>query len=280
MQNQIKFINCNDLEIVISIEGQIIEKHPFYYPAIVLVYVKKGVLFVELDNQTKTVERGNFLLINKHTHGFMHKAWTEEEGEAKVYVFIFQQKFIEQVKQQFHNNASSDERVQPIYILPPNHILSGLFDSILIYIQQEEELDTNLVTLKTLEAMMGILNYHPECHHVFLQEQQDEKINLQTLIENNYTFNVPLAKLAELSGRSLSTFSRDFKAIYHESPHRWIRKRRLLKAKELLLNTNRKPVEFYLELGFESIAHFSRVFKKEFGMTMTEFRKKNHSQIQ
>lgn len=280
MINQIKYINCNDLEIVASVEGQVVEKHPFYYPAIVLLYVKKGAIHLELDKRNEMVERGNFLLINKYTNGFMHKSWTVEEREAKVYALIFHQKFIEKVKQQFiQNSVSANEEIRSTYILPPNHILRGLFDSILRYIDQEQELDTNLVELKTLEAMMGILNFHPECYPLFQQEYDQEKIDLRQLVENNYMYNVPLSKLAELSRRSLSTFSRDFKAIYGESPHRWIRKRRLLKAKDLLLNTNRKPVEFYMEIGFESLAHFSRAFKKEFGITLTDFRKNNRSKI-
>ncbi|MEM7104690.1 MAG: AraC family transcriptional regulator [Bacteroidota bacterium] len=278
--NQIKFINCGDLEIMVSIEGQAVEKHPYYYPAIVLLYAKKGTIVLEADKTIKKVPAGNFLLINRFSTGFMHKTWTAEEGEANVFAFVFHQEFVKKVRQQFStNDTDRNIEVQSTYILPPNPILSGLFDSIFNYIQQEQTLDTSLVELKTMEAMMGVLNYHPECHNIFLTERPDEKLDLQQLVESNYMYNVPLSKLAQLSGRSLSTFSRDFKAIFNDSPHRWIRKRRLIKAKEMLLNTNRKPVEFYMELGFESLAHFSRVFKKEFGVTLTEFRKNNYSKL-
>lgn len=280
MLNQIKFIECNDLEIIVSIEGQAVDKHPFYYPAIVLIYARKGKLILEVDKRTETVETGNSILINKYVHGFMRKSWTVEEGQANMYAFIFHQSFVEKVKKRFHQHAGSTTNgIEATYVLPPNPILTGLFESIASYIRNEQALDPHLVELKTMEAMMGILNFHPECHPLFFQEANQEKVDLQQLIENNYMYNLPLNKLAELSGRSLSTFSRDFKAIYKESPHRWIRKRRLLKAQELLLNTNRKPVEFYMELGFESLAHFSRAFKKEFGITLTEFRKSNHSEL-
>jgi AraC-like DNA-binding protein len=280
MLNQIKFIECNDLEIIVSIEGQVVEKHPFYYPAIVLMYARKGKLILEIDKQTETLETGNFLLINRYVHGFMRKSWTVEEGEANMYAFIFHQSFLEKVKKQFPQySKSSTNEIKSTYLLPPNPILSGLFESIASYIREEQALDTHLVALKTMEAMMGILNFHPECHPLFFQAINNEKVDLQQLIENNYMYNIPLSKLAELSGRSLSTFSRDFKVLYDESPHRWIRKRRLLKAQEWLLNTNKKPVEFYMELGFESLAHFSRAFKKEFGVTLTEFRKGNHSEL-
>ena len=278
MANQIKYISSGDLEIMVSVEGQATDRHPFYYPAIVLVYMKKGTLHIELEEETQIVERGNFALIDKFTHGLMYKSWTAQEGEAHMYAFVLQNQFIEKVKQRLKTSLQSHP-MQSVYILPPNLILNGLFDSVVTYVHQAEGLDKQLVELKTLEAMMGILKFHPECHALFQQENSSEKIGLQLLIENNYMYNLPLSKLAELSGRSLSTFRRDFKSIYNEPPHRWIRRRRLLKAKELLLNTNRKPSEFYLELGFESLAHFSRAFKKEFGLTLTDFRKNNHSKI-
>lgn len=280
MLKQLKYINSGELEIVVSIEGQVTDKHSFYYPAIVLVYMKKGRLHIESEKGIKLVEKGNFALIGKYSQGLMYKSWTAEEGEAQMYAFIFQNQFVEKVRQRLSQNVSQKSvQVDSIVVLPPNVILNGLFDSIVTYVHEAQALDTQLVELKTLEAMMGILKFHPECYALFQHTNSSEKVNLQLLIENNYMYNVPLSKLAELSGRSLSTFSRDFKAIYNESPHRWIRKRRLLKAKELLLNTNRKPSEFYLELGFESLAHFSRAFKKEFGVTMTDFRKSNHSKI-
>lgn len=279
MVNQIKYIDCEDLKVMASIEGQTQNKHPFYQPAIVLFYIKKGTMIVETDGQTERVTKGNFLLLNRYSHGFMEKSWTPEEGNAHVFAFAFHQRFIEKVKNQFPEKLSNYQAVKSTYVLPPNHVLKGLFDSLFGYIQQKGPLDTSLIELKTLEGMMGVLNFHPECHPVFNQELSSEKVNLPQLIENNYMYNISLKDLADLSGRSLSTFSRDFKAIYKESPHRWIRKRRLIRAKELLLNTNRKPIEFYLDLGFESLAHFSRAFKKEFGMTLTDYRKNNQSRI-
>lgn len=280
MENQVKFINCNDLEIMASVEGKVTEKHAFYHPAIVLIYLKKGTLHIEINKQKISIPKDNFILINRFTQGFMHKTWTEEEQEAQMYAFILADKFVDKVRRNFTlNTVKNSNGVDPLYILPPNHILNGLFDSIFSYINEYQELDTQLVELKTLEAMMGILKFHPECHVLFQQEFDNQEFNLQQFIETNYMYNVPLNRLAEMSGKSLSTFCREFKAIYNEPPHRWIKKRRLLKAKELLLNTNRRPSEFYLELGFESLAHFSRTFKKEFGVTLTDFRKSNHAKI-
>ncbi|WP_245592363.1 helix-turn-helix domain-containing protein [Ectobacillus panaciterrae] len=68
---------------------------------------------------------------------------------------------------------------------------------------------------------------------------------------------VSLNELAYLSGRSLSTFKRDFRKIYNTSPMKWIRNRRLDKAKELLTHTSLSVSDVCFSTGFENIAHFS-----------------------
>jgi AraC-like DNA-binding protein len=85
-----------------------------------------------------------------------------------------------------------------------------------------------------------------------------------------YKFNVNMERFAFLTGRSLSGFKRDFKTIFHETPNRWLLKRRLQEARFLIEENNQKPADIYLDLGFEDITHFYFVFKKEFGATPSE----------
>ncbi|WP_260845799.1 AraC family transcriptional regulator [Paenibacillus sp. Y412MC10] len=76
-----------------------------------------------------------------------------------------------------------------------------------------------------------------------------------------------------MSGRSLAAFKRDFQAIYNTSPLKWVRNRRLDKAKELLAETVLSVTDVCFSTGFENIAHFSKVFKERFGLPPSEFRR-------
>ena len=89
-------------------------------------------------------------------------------------------------------------------------------------------------------------------------------------MQNNFMFNMPLEKFAYLTGRSLTTFKRDFQKLYNQSPQRWLTRRRLELAYYQLVEKKRKPVEVYLETGFENLSHFSFAFKKHFGYSPTE----------
>jgi len=54
-------------------------------------------------------------------------------------------------------------------------------------------------------------------------------------------------------------------------PRHWLQEKRLKEAKHLIEAKHQKPSAIYLDLGFESLSHFSHSFKKKFGKAPTEF---------
>lgn len=91
-------------------------------------------------------------------------------------------------------------------------------------------------------------------------------------MEENYQYNLSLARFAYLSGRSLASYKRDFEQVYQLSPGKWLLNRRLEEAGKLLKQKGKKPAEIYLSLGFEDLSHFSRAFKKKYGMSPSKIK--------
>lgn len=81
--------------------------------------------------------------------------------------------------------------------------------------------------------------------------------------------NLTMEKFGYLTGRSLTTFKRDFKKIFNSTPQKWIIQKRLELAHYQLSEKKQKPVDVYLETGFENLSHFSFAFKKHFGYAPT-----------
>jgi AraC-like DNA-binding protein len=81
---------------------------------------------------------------------------------------------------------------------------------------------------------------------------------------------MPLEKFGYLTGRSLTTFKRDFKKVFATTPQRWLTKKRLDLAHYQFVEKKGKPIEVCYEVGFENLSHFSFAFKKQFGYTPTE----------
>jgi AraC-like DNA-binding protein len=98
------------------------------------------------------------------------------------------------------------------------------------------------------------------------------KIDLQDFMEKNFRCDMSMTEFARASGRSLSTFKRDFKKMSELSPERWLTDRRLRSAFELL-KRGRRVSDACFDVGFKNVSHFSAIFKKKFGITPGEARK-------
>ena len=96
--------------------------------------------------------------------------------------------------------------------------------------------------------------------------------DLKITIENNLFSMLSLSELAHLCNMSLPTFNRKFKAIYRESPRKYITDKKLSKAKNLLVNTSLSIGEIAYQCGFDSVSTFNRVFKTAFKKNPTSYR--------
>ena len=86
-------------------------------------------------------------------------------------------------------------------------------------------------------------------------------------MEANYTQDMTLEEFATYTGRSIATFKRDFAKVSDLSPEKWLIRKRLDKAYEMLRNGKRKPSDVYYEVGFKNRSHFSIAFKRQFGVS-------------
>jgi AraC-like DNA-binding protein len=163
-------------------------------------------------------------------------------------------------------SGSADNSVR---ILNEQPLLSSFFSSILPYFELEHRLPENIAQLKFEEAISILRYIEPNIDNVLADFSEPGKINLVDFMEKHYKFNFSLEKFAYLSGRSLSTFIRDFKKAFKVTPQRWLTRKRLELAHFMLSKKNRKAGEIYLEIGFENLSHFSFAFKKQFGYSPT-----------
>ncbi|MGX5856502.1 helix-turn-helix domain-containing protein [Dyadobacter jiangsuensis] len=148
-------------------------------------------------------------------------------------------------------------------------LLDSLFASMLPYFDLNKPLPEKLVEIKTHEAIEILRTVRADIDGILSDFSEPGKINLADFMEKNYMFNISLDKFARLTGRSLTTFQRDFKKAFEMSPQRWLTKKRLTLAHYQLSENRKRPVDVYFETGFENLSHFSYAFKKQFGYPPT-----------
>ncbi|MDB4582629.1 AraC family transcriptional regulator [Draconibacterium sp.] len=94
------------------------------------------------------------------------------------------------------------------------------------------------------------------------------------LMRQNTEQEFDLEKLARQHNVGYSYFRKMFKKYTGVSPGQYHLQLRIIRAKEILVSTDKSIKEISLELGFQTIHYFSLIFKKKVGVNPSEFRKR------
>jgi AraC-like DNA-binding protein len=82
--------------------------------------------------------------------------------------------------------------------------------------------------------------------------------------------NVPA--VAAVAHVSPAHFSRSFRAVFGETPHRYLQRRRVERSMFLLRETQRSVTDVCFDVGFTSLGTFSRTFTRIVGETPSGYR--------
>jgi AraC-like DNA-binding protein len=155
-----------------------------------------------------------------------------------------------------------------------NHpLLESCLSSLVPYFHMKD-LPEGIASLKITEAITILRTIDPAADQVLANFDEPGKIDLADYMEKNFMFNLPVEKFGYLTGRSITTFKRDFKKAFNTTPQKWLTQKRLELAHYQFVEKGKKPVDVCYETGFENLSHFSYAFKKHFGYTPTSLLEK------
>jgi len=86
-------------------------------------------------------------------------------------------------------------------------------------------------------------------------------LRAKDVIDSQYARELDVPALARAAHASTAHFSRSFKDAFGETPHQYLLRRRIERAKELLRSTELSVTEVSLEIGFQSPSSFSNAFR-------------------
>lgn len=224
-----------------------------------------GQLVLETSEQNISINSGEVLLIHRNQLGTLTK--TPLSGcNYETIVISLQDDLLAKIA--LEEKLESDRKYSglPNILIPSNEFLKGYFQSIVPYARSSGATMTDeMGILKVKEGIKLLLLAMPELRNFLFDFSEPHKIDLEKFMINNYHFNVPTEKFAQLTGRSLAGFKRDFQKVFGMPPRQWLQDRRLNEARHLIEHKNKKSSAIYLDLGFESLSHFSYAYKKKFG---------------
>lgn len=242
-----------------------------YIPDNVFMYIVEGTIRFFDGNKNYTFQSGDCGVARKNC--LAKYTLTENAENFQPVLFCFDEEFLQQFQKKHKIKPAISNIKEAFLKVKTTNLIYDFIRSLKPYYKGVMQLDKDFEDLKYEELLIILLKQQPELAELFFNYKKPEKINLEAFMNKNFKFNVNTQHFAYLTGRSLSAFKRDFKEIFNDTPNHWLVKKRLQEACFLIGKKKQKPSDIYLDLGFETLSHFSYAFKKQFGLTPTELTK-------
>src|SRR5258708_30747689 len=93
------------------------------------------------------------------------------------------------------------------------------------------------------------------------EERNRRMLRARDTMDRAFAQPLDVPALARVAHVSPAHFSRQFRATFGETPHRYLQRRRVERGMELLRETGRPVTEICFDVGFSSLGTFSRTFR-------------------
>jgi len=229
-----------------------------------LIWLISGQTRVEQSDVSMTFDAGSRFLLphnqvvrfkNSPTEGLPFKALTIRLADKKLKdIYSLLNSFpsflpVDRTPLELKSNVSLD-------------IMSKFFISLY---EKDRTLNKHAVTVKISQLVHMLRIHEPQLDNLLASFETPGKPDLEKFMEGHFAFNISIEDFGRLTGRSISTFNRDFRKTFGMPPQKWLTKKRLELAFLKLTVLMKKPVDVYREVGFEDLSHFSFAFKKQYG---------------
>lgn len=222
-----------------------------------IIYIIDGVCKVKYDNKSETLKKGGFILYPPN----MPQLYKEYMDTKKIWIHF--------------NGFSVDE------ILRDAHLSCGIHHT-----EFSAMIEKNLIQLiseynskLTVSNEKGLLLYTLFALGKLVNNAADttDKINdCISFIVTHYTSEISIEDMAASCNLSKSRFLYLFKERVGTSPHAYQQTLRIDNSKHLLATTNLPIADISRISGYQDPLYFSRLFKKNTGVSPLQYRKILH----
>jgi AraC family transcriptional regulator, exoenzyme S synthesis regulatory protein ExsA len=259
---------------------RLVVKTPFRYSAVFsneacFLYVKEGQATLLAPTQRQTVATDEAIILRCGTY-FSELMANKQSATCMVYAIHLYPDILKDI---YHNEIPSFIKNETanwhVRHTGQKEVVAHFVESLSFYFDNPELVNPDLLRLKLQELVLLLLNTDSAVtlYDLFAHLFTPRKAQLADVVQAHLHSSLSVAEMAQLAGRSLSSFKREFSVVYNNTPASYIRDRRLEKAAELLVHTDLSVTEVCYRLGFNEAAHFSRLFKTKYQLSPIHYRK-------
>ncbi len=235
-----------------------------YLSTTAVLLVVEGVQYIKNHDGMHLVVKNNEMVVLPKDL-YVVSDFVAKNNSFKAYIFFIDDLMITEYLAMSQYRIIENIQNNPLKVRANSQIREFVTSLDIVYKKQPK--NKSLAEIKVLEFLLLLGLQKETKEFVSLIVNPTKKRNIRTFMEQNYLSNLNVNDYALLTGRSLSTFTREFKRLYATTPKEWLILKRLSKAQELLNNTNFNVTEVSAEVGYENVSHFIAAYKKRYGVT-------------
>lgn len=243
-----------------------------------LLFVDSGVKNLKVSREQITIFGSECAFISKGSYIMTERSDFVLDGFESFMVLMsdeFISNFCTQQTRRAPAVIPNSDPMAPWIKFEKSPFLDITLSSLRIFFAYPEQINMLLLENKMQETLLYLLGTNSsEQLLAHMRVTSDErKAKLRRFLERNYMQPWSVKDFAENFGLSESTFKRECKNALGIAPKRWINCHRLDHARQILRNGSVPLTQIAIELGFVDSSHFSRMFRKAFNCTPTDYRR-------
>lgn len=261
--------------IVCDIAGYTAEKNFFYdretFDDNLILFVLKGTFYLEQYGVKYTLKSGQGIMIKLTDH---HKYYTDPVDIAHFIFFHFKGHPIEPIM-----NTLSHHNYLPIIFQNDPYVKESIYHCFELTENQKKHFEYEL-SAHIYQTVLHIATpylYKIDCSDI--KENFWFTDEIQRYVSDHIYEKISLEQLSAAVHMNKFHFCRKFNQVYHTSPMQYVISQKLHLGLKLLDNSDQSINEIAHALAFSDLAHFSRSFKKIFGISPSSYRKHCGSSI-
>lgn len=232
-----------------------------------LIYQCSGKLEIDEQGKKTVLEAGDCAFMRRDHRMWLQK-WVGDGIPYRSVVLKFSRAFLREFYQSLDKKSlpKANREKSSLRLLPRERPdIRSLFESVLPYFDAGIKPSEEVLKLKMVEGLYVLLNTDENLYASLFDFVDPWKIDIMDFLNKNYMCDLSMKEIASYTGRSLATFKRDFAKVSDLSPQKWLMRRRLEAAHELIRLGERRVTEICYNVGFKNLSHFSRAYKDMYG---------------
>lgn len=243
------------------------------------LYMLKGEMQYTSHHDQLKISTNHSLLLNCINSGKqIHDSNSNDSGEIVIVTFhpdILKKVYNKEIPLIFQpNNQVSNQARRAIN---NDFLIQKYIEGLLFYFENPSLVNDEILILKLKEIILLLSQTQDaESIQVILSQLlSPTTFTFKQIIEAHIFEQVSVEDLAQKTNFSVSSFKREFKKLYHDSPANYIKTKRLEKATELLMASDERISSIAFDCGFNDLANFTKSFHAKYECTPTNYRLQN-----